>query len=129
MEHETLIRRDLPIAPGRKLRYQFTIEVEIETGEDGDGDITLEELEAALGGMYPNADTIWDALRRNYGLAVMDHAVYLIDVGGEDGEIRFERLWEKNGREGEHHEFWKRSKTWLDEIPPVDPKLQAAPDA
>src|ERR1051326_2769042 len=120
---ETLIRRDLPIPAGRKLRFTFTIAYEADLDENvlPDGPMSLAELEQYLG---DGTESLWRELHDNYDRDILEHTVELADVyvghGSPLYEHRFELEWERKVREGGSSagdELLRRSRTWLDEIP------------
>lgn len=119
---ETLIRRDLPLEPGRKLRFTFTIAYEVPLDYDvlqGEPRATLDALEEALG---RDAEQIWRTLHENYDRDVIEHTAALADVDESYGSPldghRFELGWERDQRvQGNAEAVWFRSRKWLDEIP------------
>jgi hypothetical protein len=128
MQPQQLIRRDLPLQPGRRLRFTFTIAYEVPLDEDlleGEGSATLEQVEEWLG-RHGSEEEIWRAIHQNYDRDIIEHEVTLADVehslsnspdpGFPYPEPRFETPWESREREnGLQHEW--RSRVWLEEIP------------
>jgi hypothetical protein len=118
---EQLIRRDLPLQPGRKLRFTFTIAYEVPLDEDlwADCPVTLDELERYYG---PSAESIWRVMHENYDRDVIEHTAALADVDDSyDSPLRahrFELEWERDQRlQGNAEAVWFRTRRWLDEIP------------
>ncbi len=127
-----LIRRDLPLEPGRKLRFSFTVAFEVTLDEnnlDYAGDApgggvgplspsTLDELERFVGDTHRSSESIYRALANNYDRNVIEHEVRLDDryEGADEGELRFEHTWEARDREAGRSGMWS-SRVWLDEVP------------
>ncbi len=114
-----LIRRDLPLEQGRKLRFSFTVAFELTVDENLTGDdtpATLDDLEQWLGNGY--SDQLYRALAQHYDRNVVEHEVTLDDryEGADDGQVRFEHTWEARDRENGRSVMWS-SRVWLDEIP------------
>ncbi len=127
-----LIRRDLPLEPGRKLSFVFTVAFEVTLDEDvldydGDGTregerglkaATLDEIEGWLGDPHRSPESIYRYLSANRDRNVIEHKVTLDDryEGADEGELRFETGWEQREREQGQMQNWL-SRVWLDEIP------------
>ncbi len=127
-----LIRRDLPLEPGRTLVFSFTVAFEVTIDENcldyeqlvpGDpcealAPTTLDELERFLGDTHRSSDSIWRALANNYDRTIVEHEVTLDDryTGADEGDIRFEAPWEATERESNRETNWL-SRVWLDEVP------------
>ncbi len=120
---ETLLRRDLPLDAGRRLRFAFTIEIDVPLTPDDfpdDEPLTLTELEHDLAGAgkHYSPDDLYRGLLRAYEQSILDYNVWLEDVGDPlDDGLRFERLFEQHAREN-GDDLIVRSRVWLDEIPP-----------
>lgn len=128
---QKLLRRDVPLAAGRKLKFTFTVEYEVDLDEnvldyvipeDGVGEPTLEgtldDVEQRLdAGKYGDAERLFKTIRENYPLGLVEHEVALADVyhEGPDAPARFETDWELASRE--RGDEWT-TKEWLDGIPP-----------
>jgi hypothetical protein len=128
-----LIRRDLPLEPGRKLVFSFTVSYEVPLDEncldyvpydpnDGPSDAlaptSLDELEKFYGDTHRSSESIWSALAGNYDRTIVEHEVRLDDryEGADVGEVRFESTWEAKEREQGTQSTWS-SRVWLDEVP------------
>ncbi len=114
-----LIRRDLPLEPGRKLSFVFTVAFEVTLDEDllEDGTpASLDDLEQWLGNGY--SDQIYRALANNHDRNVVEHEVTLDDRyrGADEGDVRFETGWEQREREQGQMQNWL-TRVWLDEVP------------
>lgn len=114
-----LIRRDLPLDQGRKLRFVFSVAFEVTVDEDLTGDdtpATLDDLEEWLGNNY--SDQLYRALANNNDRNVIEHKVTLDDryEGLDEGEVRFETGWEQRERERGQMQNWL-SRVWLEGIP------------
>ncbi len=119
METTHLIRRDLPLEPGRKLAFVFTVAFEVTLDEDllEDGTpATLDDLEQWLGNGY--TDHLYRALANNNDRNVVEHEVRLDDryEGLDEGDLRFETTWEQREREQGQMQNWL-TRVWLDEVP------------
>ncbi len=116
-----LIRRDLPLEPGRKLAFTFTVAFEVTLDEDllqDQDEASLDDVERWLGGEGRYSDVLYRALANNNDRNVIEHEVSLTDryEGADDGEVRFETTWEQREREQGQMQNWL-SRVWLDEVP------------
>lgn len=123
MAPEQLLRRDLPLEPGRKIRIEFRVAYEITVDEDlleGEPNATVDQIEGWLdGGGYSTSDRIWMALAGHYDRDVIEHEISLADVyveGGRENEPHFETRWQAKEREQGRTGMWS-TMVWIDEIP------------
>ncbi len=116
-----LIRRDLPLKPGRRLAFVFTVAFEVTLDEDllQDQDAaSLDDVERWLGGEGRYSDVLYRALANNNDRNVIEHEVRLDDryEGADEGDLRFETGWEQREREQGQMQNWL-SRVWLEEVP------------
>jgi hypothetical protein len=126
MEPKQLLRRDLPLEPGRMLRFTFTIAYEVPVDEDlvPDGAASLSEIEETLGS---NDDAIWRTLHQNCDREVIEHVTTLADVH-RPGEMPFELEWEAEVRErgsSAGDALLRSSRRWFETIPAPDQRAPA----
>jgi hypothetical protein len=111
MADEVLMRRDVPLAPGRKLSFRVTTVYEVvlddDMLQDADGEtVTVEQVEEWIADhKRPSTSDLAAKLRRDAERwEDVEHTVHLDDVTVEQETWRFELPWEKESRE--------RGETW-----------------
>ncbi len=122
-----LIPRDLPIDPGRKIVFSFTVAFDVTLDENvldyrtAEGDAsdlapaTLDEVEQWMGGVHRSSEQLFMHLAANSSRQVVDHDVRL-DDRYEGADERFETTWEQRERLEGKTSSWA-SRVWIDEIP------------
>lgn len=123
MARQQLIRRDLPLEIGRRLRFEFTVRYELTLDHDWlpDGPASLDEFEKDLAGPHIDEEALWRDLQGAGDRQIIEHTVYLRDLEADwtvdSPEPRFEEPWEAGQREQGKTETFAASREWLDEIP------------
>jgi hypothetical protein len=111
-----LMRRDVPLQPGRRLAIRLTTVYEIALDEDmlqDEPTATVEQIEEWISGTKRGgtSDLAAHLRREGYTFHDVEHTVHLDDVTSGQEEWRFELPWEKDARE--RGETWHR-RSYLD---------------
>lgn len=106
MSTEKLVRRDTPLAAGRKIQMRVVTYYEVEVDEflDGEASVTVEELANALGGKYRSSSKMAQAARRgDLGKPSDGDVEFTIDIPSREFgmfEARFESEYEAQQHAG-----------------------------
>jgi hypothetical protein len=95
-----LVRRDTPLAAGRKIQMRVVTYYEVEVDEflNGEASVTVDDIETALGGKYRSSSEMAKAARRgDLGKPSDGDVEFIIDIPSREFgmfEARFESEYE-----------------------------------